>query len=56
MIPEIEHGQRDANGECDVFKEQMSGGDYCKYCGKVHDGTFGWLTKIFHSIMALFKR
>ena len=28
----------------------------CKYCGKVHDGAFGWLISFFHSILAIFKR
>lgn len=34
----------------------MTGGDHCKYCGKIHSGAFGWLTKFFHSILAIFKR
>ena len=55
-IPALEHVDKDNDGICDVCKEQMTGGEHCKYCGKVHDGAFGWLTKIFHSIMALFKR
>ena len=48
----------DANndGKCDTCKQQMTGGKHCKYCGKIHGGAFGWLTKFFHSILAIFKR
>ena len=34
----------------------MTGGDHCAYCGKIHDGFFGWLVRFFHKIFALFKR
>ena len=53
MLP---HRDGDNDGHCDVCKQQMTGGNYCKYCGKIHDGLFGWLVKFFHSILAIFKR
>ena len=55
-IPALEHVDEDNNGICDLCKEQMTGEDHCKYCGKIHDGAFGWLVKFFHSILAIFKR
>ena len=51
-----EHVDADNNGYCDACEEMMQGGQHCKYCGKIHDGLFGWLIKIFHSIFAIFKR
>ena len=50
------HFDKDNDGKCDTCKQQMTGGNYCKYCGKIHDGAFGWLVKFFHSILAIFKR
>ena len=52
----LTHTDSDNNGKCDSCGEQMTGGDHCKYCGKIHGGAFGWLVKIFHNIFALFKR
>ena len=50
------HVDADNDGYCDTCEEMMRGGDHCKYCGKIHDGFFGWLVKFFHSIFAIFKR
>ena len=55
-IAKLGHTDADNDGICDRCKEQMTGGDHCKYCGKVHDGAFGWLISFFHSILAIFKR
>ena len=55
-IAKLGHTDADNDGICDRCKEQMPGGDHCKYCGKVHDGAFGWLISFFHSILAIFKR
>ena len=44
------------DGKCDTCNQKMTGGKHCKYCGKIHGGAFGWLTKFFHSILAIFKR
>ncbi len=51
-----DHVDADNDGHCDACEQQMTGGDHCKYCGKIHDGFFGWLVKFFHSIFAIFKR
>ncbi len=50
------HADTNNDGKCDTCGEKMTGGKHCKYCGKIHGGAFGWLTKIFHSILAIFKR
>ena len=50
------HTDTNNDGKCDTCNQQMTGGQHCKYCGKIHGGAFGWLTKIFHSILAVFKR
>lgn len=55
-VPALGHTDADNNGICDRCKQQMTGGNTCKYCGKVHDGAFGWLISFFHSILAIFKR
>ena len=55
-IPALGHTDADNDGHCDRCGEQMTGGDYCAYCGKIHDGFFGWLVRFFHKIFALFKR
>ena len=49
-----DHTDADNDGYCDTCEQQMTGGDHCKYCGQIHGGAFGWLTKFFHSILALF--
>ena len=51
-----EHEDVDNDGYCDACEEMMTGGQHCKYCGKIHGGLFGWLVKFFHSIFAIFKR
>ena len=51
-----EHIDADNDGYCDTCEEMMTGGQHCKYCGKIHGGLFGWLVKFFHSIFAIFKR
>ena len=55
-IPKTAHEDADNDGKCDTCGQQMTGGDHCKYCGKIHGGAFGWLVKFFHSILAIFKR
>ena len=55
-IPAPGHVDKNNDGKCDSCGTQMTGGDHCKYCGKVHSGAFGWLVKFFHNIFALFKR
>lgn len=55
-VPALGHTDKNNDGKCDTCKQQMTGGDHCKYCGKVHDGAFGWLVSFFHSILAIFKR
>lgn len=52
----VDHDDADNDGKCDMCGDQMRGGSHCKYCGKIHAGAFGWLTKIIHSILAVFKR
>ncbi len=52
----VDHDDADNDGKCDMCGEQMRGGNHCKYCGKIHGGAFGWLTKLIHSILAVFKR
>ena len=54
--PLADHADADNDGKCDMCGEQMRGGSHCKYCGKIHGGAFGWLTKLIHSILAIFKR
>lgn len=49
-----DHTDADNDGHCDTCEQLMTGGDHCKYCGQIHGGAFGWLTKFFHSILALF--
>ena len=50
------HVDADNSGKCDTCNTKMTGGSHCKYCGKIHDGLFGWLVGFFHSILAIFKR
>ena len=52
----VDHDDADNDGKCDMCGDQMQGGSHCKYCGKIHGGAFGWLTKLIHSILAVFKR
>ena len=52
----LPHTDANNDGHCDACGEQMTGGDHCKYCGKVHTGPFAWLVKFFHNIFAIFKR
>ncbi len=52
----VDHDDADNDGKCDMCGDQMRGGSHCKYCGKIHGGAFGWLTKLIHSILAVFKR
>ena len=55
-IPVLQHADTNNDGKCDTCNQKMTGGQHCKYCGKIHGGAFGWLTKFFHSILAIFKR
>ena len=54
--PVLDHTDADNDGHCDACGEQMQGGDHCRFCGKIHDGAFGWLVRFFHNIFAIFKR
>ena len=51
----LDHIDENNDGKCDTCGNKMTGGDHCKYCGKIHGGAFGWIVKIFHSIFAIFK-
>lgn len=51
-----EHVDNNNDGKCDTCGQKMTGGLHCKYCGKIHNGAFGWLIKFFHIILAIFKR
>ena len=53
-LPKADHVDTDNDGYCDTCEQLMTGGDHCKYCGQIHGGAFGWLTRFFHSILALF--
>ena len=44
------HVDSDNDGHCDRCNRYMTGGTHCIYCGKIHNGTFGWLIKFFHTI------
>lgn len=56
-IAKLDHNDKDNDGYCDNgCGQMMTGGNHCKYCGKIHDGLFGWLVGFFHSILAIFKR
>ena len=55
-LPKVSHRDTGNDGKCDFCGAQMTGGNHCKYCGKIHDGLFGWLVKLFHNFFAIFKR
>ncbi len=56
-LAKLDHNDKDNDGYCDNgCGQMMTGGNHCKYCGKIHDGLFGWLVGFFHSILAIFKR
>ena len=56
-IPALGHVDENNDGKCDGCGTQMTGGDHCKFCGKIHNGGFfDKLTGFFHKIFALFKR
>ena len=44
------------SGYCKDCGADLKASQRCKYCGEIHTGTFGWLIKFFHSILAIFKR
>ena len=44
------------SGYCKDCGADLKASQRCKYCGEIHGGTFGWLIKFFHSILAIFKR
>ena len=56
-LAKLQHEDKNNDGKCDNgCGQMMTGGNHCKYCGKIHDGLFGWLVGFFHSILAIFKR
>ncbi len=56
-IPALGHVDENNDGKCDACGTQMTGGDHCKFCGKIHNGGFfDKLTGFFHKIFAIFKR
>ena len=55
-IQALGHTDENNDGHCDNCGTKMTGGDHCKYCGKIHNGVFGWLVKFFHNIFAFFQR
>ena len=53
----VDHADADNDGYCDGCGAQMTGGDHCKVCGKIHNGNFfDKLTGFFHKIIGIFKR
>ena len=51
------HYDNDNNGKCDGCGQKMTGGNHCKYCGKIHNGNFmDKLTGFFHRILGVFVR
>ena len=45
------------DGRCDRCGTQMTGGDHCKFCGKIHNGGFfDKLTGFFHKLFAVFQK
>ena len=50
IIPALGHYDADNDGKCDRCKEQMTEGNRCPYCGKVHKGFFQKIIGFFHKI------
>ena len=44
------------SGYCRDCGADLKASQRCKYCGEIHTGFVGWFIKIYHSILALFKR
>ncbi len=53
-LKQLTHADYDGNGECDWCGAYTTPGA-CRYCGKVHGGTFGKVTEIFHGILWFFR-
>lgn len=53
-LKQLTHADYDGNGECDFCGAYTTPGA-CRYCGKVHSGTFGKVTEIFHGILWFFR-
>ena len=53
VIPALGHEDADNNGHCDRCDEQMTGGDHCAWCGKIHNccTICGMLTRCFHTFL-----
>ena len=54
-IPQKPHTDANGDGYCDSCGKDLVSGR-CPYCGEVHSGAFGWLIRLFHVILAFFKR
>ena len=55
-LNKLGHVDAGNDGKCDRCGKQITGGSHCSYCGQIHGGTFGWLIRFYHSILAFFKR
>ena len=61
-VPPMQHEDLNGDGYCDYGCGTYLGesstsegqGDTCKYCGKVHTGSFGGIIKFFHNIAYFF--
>ncbi len=49
--PVHSHVDENNDGKCDGCGEQMTGGDHCPQCGKIHKGFFQKIVGFFHKII-----
>ena len=58
--PAHTHIDKNNDGKCDGCGAQMTGGDHCPQCGKIHKGFFqkivGFFHKIIYRLTHLFKK
>ncbi len=45
------HIDENNDGKCDTCKQQMTGGEHCPQCGKIHKGFFQKIVGFFHKII-----
>lgn len=60
-IAKVAHDDADNDGKCDTCETQMTGGDHCPRCGKIHNRNFfdkltGFFHKIIYRLTHLFGR
>ena len=53
--PAHTHSDENNDGKCDGCGEQMTGGDHCPQCGKIHKGFFQKIVGFFHKIIYRLK-